>query len=239
MPYRLVVDQKIRNTKNNRYINIDFLEKGVYSLEEINNFTTQFIDEYDFKEYLIENHVINIGMIDLPIKIIDAKNNRISFEPFYLDCEYLMNINSIITYFQNNIDNNVLLGRLYYSFGKKTDKYTNSEMVHRELGYYYGCIKNNNYYDPYDNRNILDIIDEYITKLCKNNFINIQKIASMIIQNEKKNMENENNNDDIKRLEHLRILLENNDFAEEKEAKILNKEYEMLLEKMNLGGQRK
>ena len=74
MPYRLVVDQKIRNTKNNRYINIDFFDKGIYSLEEINNFTTQFNDEYDFKEYLLDNKIINIGMIDLPIKIIDAKN---------------------------------------------------------------------------------------------------------------------------------------------------------------------
>ena len=54
MPYRLVVDQKIRNTKNNRYINIDFFDKGIYSLEEINNFTTQFNDEYDFKEYLLD-----------------------------------------------------------------------------------------------------------------------------------------------------------------------------------------
>ena len=237
MPYRLVVDQKIRNTKNNRYINIDFFDKGIYSLEEINNFTTQFNDEYDFKEYLLDNKIINIGMIDLPIKIIDAKNNRISFEPFYLDNENLLDINNIITYFQNHIDNNILLGRLYYSFGKRTDKYTNSEVVHRELGYYYSCIKNNYYYDPYDNRNILNIIDEYIRKLCKNNFINIQKIASMIIQNENKDIKH--NNSDTKRLEHLRILLKNNDFSEEKEAEMLNKEYEMLLEKLNLGEQRK
>ena len=237
MPYRLVVDQKIRNTKNNRYINIDFFDKGIYSLEEINNFTTQFNDEYDFKEYLLDNKIINIGMIDLPIKIIDAKNNRISFEPFYLDNENLLDINNIITYFQNNIDNNILLGRLYYSFGKRTDKYTNSEVVHRELGYYYSCIKKNHYYDPYDNRNILNIIDEYIRKLCKNNFINIQKIASMIIQNENKDIKH--NNSDTKRLEHLRILLKNNDFSEEKEAEMLNKEYEMLLEKLNLGEQRK
>lgn len=237
MPYRLVVDQKIRNTKNNRYINIDFFDKGIYSLEEINNFTTQFNDEYDFKEYLLDNKIINIGMIDLPIKIIDAKNNRISFEPFYLDNENLLDINNIITYFQNHIDNNILLGRLYYSFGKRTDKYTNSEVVHRELGYYYSCIKNNHYYDPYDNRNILNIIDEYIRKLCKNNFINIQKIASMIIQNENKDIKH--NNSDTKRLEHLRILLKNNDFSEEKEAEMLNKEYEMLLEKLNLGEQRK
>lgn len=237
MSYRLVVDQKIRNTKNNRYINIDFFDKGIYSLEEINNFTTQFNDEYDFKEYLLDNKIINIGMIDLPIKIIDAKNNRISFEPFYLDNENLLDINNIITYFQNHIDNNILLGRLYYSFGKRTDKYTNSEVVHRELGYYYSCIKNNYYYDPYDNRNILNIIDEYIRKLCKNNFINIQKIASMIIQNENKDIKH--NNSDTKRLEHLRILLKNNDFSEEKEAEMLNKEYEMLLEKLNLGEQRK
>ena len=237
MPYRLVVDQKIRNTKNNRYINIDFFDKGIYSLEEINNFTTQFNDEYDFKEYLLDNKIINIGMIDLPIKIIDVKNNRISFEPFYLDNENLLDINNIITYFQNHIDNNILLGRLYYSFGKRTDKYTNSEVVHRELGYYYSCIKNNHYYDPYDNRNILNIIDEYIRKLCKNNFLNIQKIASMIIQNENKDIKH--NNSDTKRLEHLRILLKNNDFSEEKEAEMLNKEYEMLLEKLNLGEQRK
>ena len=237
MPYRLVVDQKIRNTKNNRYINIDFFDKGIYSLEEINNFTTQFNDEYDFKEYLLDNKIINIGMIDLPIKIIDAKNSRISFEPFYLENENLLDINNIITYFQNNIDNNILLGRLYYSFGKRTDKYTNSEVVHRELGYYYSCIKNNYYYDPYDNRNILNIIDEYIRKLCKNNYINIQKIASMIIQNENKDIKH--NNSDTKRLEHLRILLKNNDFSEEKEAEMLNKEYEMLLEKLNLGEQRK
>ena len=237
MQYRLVVDQKIRNTKNNRYINIDFFDKGIYSLEEINNFTTQFNDEYDFKEYLLDNKIINIGMIDLPIKIIDAKNNRISFEPFYLENENLLDINNIITYFQNHIDNNILLGRLYYSFGKRTDKYTNSEVVHRELGYYYSCIKNNYYYDPYDNRNILNIIDEYIRKLCKNNFINIQKIASMIIQNENKDIKH--NNSDTKRLEHLRILLKNNDFSEEKEAEMLNKEYEMLLEKLNLGEQRK
>lgn len=237
MPYRLVVDQKIRNTKNNRYINIDFFDKGIYSLEEINNFTTQFNDEYDFKEYLLDNKIINIGMIDLPIKIIDAKNSRINFEPFYLENENLLDINNIITYFQNHIDNNILLGRLYYSFGKRTDKYTNSEVVHRELGYYYSCIKNNHYYDPYDNRNILNIIDEYIRKLCKNNFINIQKIASMIIQNENKDIKH--NNSDTKRLEHLRILLKNNDFSEEKEAEMLNKEYEMLLEKLNLGEQRK
>lgn len=237
MPYRLVVDQKIRNTKNNRYINIDFFDKGIYSLEEINNFTTQFNDEYDFKEYLLDNKIINIGMIDLPIKIIDAKNSRINFEPFYLENENLLDINNTITYFQNHIDNNILLGRLYYSFGKRTDKYTNSEVVHRELGYYYSCIKNNYYYDPYDNRNILNIIDEYIRKLCKNNFINIQKIASMIIQNENKDIKH--NNSDTKRLEHLRILLKNNDFSEEKEAEMLNKEYEMLLEKLNLGEQRK
>ena len=81
------------------------------------------------------------------------------------------------------------------------------------------------------------IIDEYIRKLCKNNFINIQKIASMIIQNENKDIKH--NNSDTKRLEHLRILLKNNDFSEEKEAEMLNKEYEMLLEKLNLGEQRK
>lgn len=237
MPYRLVVDKKIRNTKNNRYINIDFFDKGIYSLEEINNFTTQFNDEYDFKEYLLDNKIINIGMIDLPIKIIDAKNSRINFEPFYLENENLLDINNTITYFQNHIDNNILLGRLYYSFGKRTDKYTNSEVVHRELGYYYSCIKNNYYYDPYDNRNILNIIDEYIRKLCKNNYINIQKIASMIIQNENKDIKH--NNSDTKRLEHIRILLKNNDFSEEKEAEMLNKEYEMLLEKLNLGEQRK
>lgn len=239
MPYRLVIDKKVRNTKKNRYIDIDFLEKQVYSLEEINNFTTQFEDEEEFITSLLEKQIINIDMANLPIKIINAKNNQISFEPIFLNNVHYLDINNIISYFYNNCTNIDLIEKIYYSYGKRTEKYTNSEIVHRELSYYYNCLKNNIYYDLNDNRSINIILEEYLRKLCRYNPTNIQKIATMIIQNEKRKDSQEDNSDILnKRLEHIRYLLENDTLSED-EINILTKEYDRLNEELNMGESRK
>ncbi len=239
MPYRLVIDKKVRNTKENRYIDIDFLEKQVYSLEEINNFTIQFEDEEEFITSLLEKQTINIDMANLPIKIINAKNNQISFEPIFLNNVHYLDINNIISYFQNNCTNIDLIEKIYYSFGKRTEKYTNSEIVHRELSYYYNCLKKNIYYDLNDNRSINIILEEYLRKLCRDNPTNIQKIASMIIQNERRKDIQEDNSDILnKRLEHIRYLLENDTLSED-EINILTKEYDRLIEELNMGESRK
>lgn len=238
MPYRLVVDKNIINTKENRYIDIDFLEKKVYSLQEINKFTTNFEDAEELIYFLIERNIISVDMADLPIKIINAKNNRISFEPFFESNRQYLDLNYIINYFQSNCTNSALIGKIYYSFGKKTDKYTNSEDVHRELGNYYNCLKKGIFYDEYDNRSIYTIIDEYLKKLCKNNPVNVQKIASFIVQNERNNLITEDKAKYEERLEHIEYLLKNDNLLEE-EKEFLLKEYDHLNELLSTKEERK
>ncbi len=188
-------------------------------LQDLTNFTSQFISEQELKSYLIQNNIMleeyrNFNMQIIAIKK-DNTANLVRFGITYKnDLPYLKE-EFIKNYFQTNITNPAFLQYFldnYYDYLKYIN-YFKEELNY--IKFAYERLENNNYLEEDTNTYIDNFLEHYMYHKRNNTRIrNINQIRElgMFIRSYEENIHPTNNIDEINYEidNYLRIIKENN-----------------------------
>lgn len=198
MAYRLIINNK----------ELDIFQKKNYSLEAIDDFTSNFENEDDLKEYLLENEFITYGDFYEPIYILNKNDNNIKTTIIYKKWAKYLDEKVLSKYFSDRTNDHKLLSKLIYTFkGYKQLKY---DTLCRNIYHYIYDIEKYDFIDAEES--LENIVRRLINRACEN-YLTKRKIALIIIDEEIK-QEKKINEEKIKyyqeRLKHIKSLLSYN-----------------------------